>query len=465
MLLVSDLLRQNIALQHTEIPENVEKARENFTVLLDEAPGSPEILFQLATCYLMQQRYGLAAELFHRVIDHWPDRAEVWSNLGCCYRMQHDQERARWAFLKSLQYEERAETLNNLASSYINEANPEGGLAYAERALALDPAHAKPVWNEALLRLEQQDWSAFSGYEAGFECGERMMRSYSVQTPDPLPWWNGEPDKHVVMFDEQGIGDRLLAAGMLNNLPEQLKVVLECHPRLEAIYKRSFPQLEAVYPTVKTEKLEWPLEYKFDAKIATMSLAKLYWTAQQFITTPYLVPNSDLVAEYRKWYETLGPPPYITTTWAGGAPKTNTKYRTLKLSWLGPLIREGGTWLSMQYHSWAKTKVDKFRNETFLPIYHCAAAQEENYDHTLAALAASDFCVTACNSVVHTCGGGGIPCVVLVPKQRAWRYPAGDHFPWYGEHIAMLHQTENGDWAEVIERLRISLRELNDEAA
>ena len=146
-------------------------------------------------------------------------------------------------------------------------------------------------------------------------------------------------------------------------------------------------------------------------------------------------------------------------SWAGGAERTNTKYRSLKLQWFRPLIELGGTWISMQYHDYAKDKVNRFREETKLPIFHQDAAQEKNYDHTLAALAACDLTISACNTVIHTCGAAGLPCWVLVPKRRAWRYPKDEHFPWYGDHIRMIHQIKDGDWDEVIVRAKAQLGE------
>ena len=269
----------------------------------------------------------------------------------------------------------------------------------------------------------------------------------------------------LAVFDEQGLGDRMLAANLLRNLRDKdIEVVLECHPRLEAIYRRSFPWIDHIYPTAKDEAIEWPHTLKPDAKCAVMSLAKFFWSGGEFDTTPYLLPNPDLYVKYREEFESYGPGPYYAFTWKGGAMKTNTKYRSMKLANFRPLIEAGGTWISMQYHEEAEGKIARLREQSGLPVFHCKAAQEFDYDHTLAALAAVDHTITVCNSVVHTCGAAGLPCTVLVPKRRAWRYPRGEHFPWYGTHIRMEHQLNDMDWSSVIETVRGNIESRNSRA-
>ena len=450
--------------------EKLQTVMDGYQQLLLEAPHDPIIIFQLGTAHLQKQEYGIAIVILQRVLDYMPDNSHVWSNLGCCYRSLHMLPQARDCFMKSLMLEEKAETYSNLASSYVNEDAAEEGWTYAVKAMELDPEAAKSKWNAALLQLEMRNWKeGFAMYDAGFFCGERGLRSYSNETPDSTPWFDGDlqSDKTLALWDEQGLGDRLLAAGLLRNLEKsKLKVILECHPRLEAIYKRSFPWIDEIYPTAKKTFIDWPKDHPVDQKAAVFSLAKHFWKAESdFNAIPYLIPNPELQEQYRKEFEALGPPPYYALSWKGGALKTNTSYRSLKLGWFEDVIRKaGGTWISMQYHEDAKEKVERFRKTTNLPIFHCDAAQETDYDHTLAALAAVDHTISCCNTVVHTCGAAGLRCTVFVPKKRAWRYPAGPYFPWYSDSLVMLHQTQDQEWKDTIEVLGRSLENANSDS-
>ena len=430
----------------------------NYQELLNQAPDEPEIIGQLGTAHLQAGQFGAASQYLRRALAYSPANSFLWSNLGCCFRSMHHIQRARDCFMKSVMLDERGEGYSNMASTYINENCPQDGIEYAERAMQLLPDAGSPKWNAALLYLEMQEWDkGFKLFDAGLVSNERPMRWYNNDRTQDVPFWTGTEGQTVAMWDEQGVGDRLLAANLLRNVKGKINVILDIHPRLEGIYKRSFPWIDHVYPTAKEDTITWPKDHKLDAKIPIMSLSRHYWADGNFDRTPYIKPDPELVQKYRDEFKKLGPPPYIGLAWAGGAPKTNTQYRTLKLSWFKMLIESGGTWISMQYHPWAKEKADKFREDNSLPLFHCDAAQEHDYDHTLAALAACDLTVSACNSVIHTCGAAGLPCWVLVPTRRAWRYPSGDYFPWYGDHIKMYHQSTDGDWNEVLKRVKYDL--------
>ena len=452
--IVTELRDVQMKWEENPDPEAIIRCIDGYINLLNELPEDPEILFQIGAAYLQIQQPGMALQFFKRALSYWPGHPNLWSNLGVCFRTMHMIEDAKKCFNKSLQVEEKMETYNNLAACYINENNPDEGLPFSEKAISMEPDHPKPKWNAGLLLLEKQDWkNGFQMYEAGFFCKERKLRVFD---PD-VPWWDGKSGGVLALWDEQGLGDRLLAANMLRTLEhrEDITVVLECHPRLEGIYRRSFPWIEHIFPTSKKDKVDWPKDFKIDFKCATMSLANFCWQDGEFDRTPYIKADPELVKKYRAEMESKGPGPYIAMSWAGGAPKTNTKYRTLKLNWLKGLIEQGGTWFSMQYHDWAKEKVERFREETGLPLFHLDAAQETDYDHTLAALEAADLTISGCNTVIHTCGAAGYDCWVMVPTRRAWRYPSGSAFPWYGDHMHQFHQVEDGDWESVIKEVTV----------
>jgi len=195
MRLVKDILQElkdiQLAFDKTNDKDAVRKCVAEYERLLNEIPDEPEILFQLGTAHLQLGNFGASMPYFQRLLDYWPDNAHVWSNLGCAYRSIHQLPEARAALMKSLMFEERAETLSNLASSYVNEDCPEQGIQFGLRAMEVDPGSAKAKWNTGLLCLEMQDWEkGFSLYEAGLLCGERMLRNYSKDTPDSVQWWH-----------------------------------------------------------------------------------------------------------------------------------------------------------------------------------------------------------------------------------------------------------------------------------
>jgi tetratricopeptide (TPR) repeat protein len=458
--------------EHDKNPEKIEKAKQKLDYLSNELPDDPNVEFQLGTYHLQTARYGGSIPYFKRCLAKWPNNAHVWSNLGCAYRSVHNIGSARECFRKSLGLMESGDTYSNMASTYINEGMPEEGLDYAIKSMELNPEAPKPKWNYSLLELETGNYEAgFKFYDAGFPAGERAMRDYhkSKENPEGTPWWNGEDfENKMVVFDEQGIGDRVMVMHSIHALEKYGdKIILETHPRLETLYRRAFPWVPEgqIYPTVKKPTIKWPPEYKIDYKISSYTLAAREWAKGNFNRTPYLTPNPELVEKYRKEYEALGDGPYITFSWTGGAPKTNTKYRSIKLGQFIPFIELGGTWISLQYQKdFAEAKVNSTRERTKLPIFQHPAAYETDFDHMLAALAAADLNLTANQSNVHLAGAANLPCWVLTPRRCAWRYNGynGDitRFPWYGDNVKQYKQldSENDQWDGVIERVTKDLQ-------
>ena len=449
-LLISDLMQDvyRILQDHTQKRDydKLDEAGRMLEDILNDQPDDPHVLFSYGTYLHYKGHHGAAIPYFEKVVKFIPDHFGVWSNLGVCWRLLHHNERARSAFKKSLLFEQDALTYNNMSATYINEGCPDEGLAYARKAMELDPNAMQAKWNYGLLMLEKECWAeGFEHYDAGFLCNERQARNYADEA---MPWWRGEPGT-VVLFDEQGLGDRILFMNLLHHItPENFpnnEFILEVHPRLEGLYRRSFPWFKTVYTTVKESHIEWPKKHTLNYRCAIASLT------HDFTREPYLKPDQNLVDGFKKQF---GDGPVVGFSWFGGVRKTHGHQRSIKLGWMQDIVKSGGTWVSLQYNDWAKDKIARFNAEHNTRVIHIE--DQKDYDHTTAAIAACDHVVTVCNTVAHTAGALGKSCWVLVPKAKAWRYPSGDHFPWYSDNVEMIHQKTTWDalLLEVKERIK-----------
>ena len=188
---IDEFKQIQIEFEKTNNKESIRKCIDAYSGLLNDAPDDPEILFQLGAAYLQLWLFGNALVYFDRCEDYWPDLPQLHSNIGCAWRSIHQQGPARDAFIKAIMLGAGPETISNLASSYINEDNPQEGMVWAEQAIEKDPDSPKARWNYALLCLELQDWAkGFTYYDAGLFCGERQMRNYTDSAPDTTKWWD-----------------------------------------------------------------------------------------------------------------------------------------------------------------------------------------------------------------------------------------------------------------------------------
>ena len=87
-------------------------------------------------------------------------------------------------------------------------------------------------------------------------------------------------------------------------------LVIECMPRLEKLFKRSFPKAAAVYGTRWDNHVVWGEDHKHDAHVAMASLPKFYRNeTKDFHGAPYLIPNPDVVDAVKGIFSKLGPNP------------------------------------------------------------------------------------------------------------------------------------------------------------
>jgi cytochrome c-type biogenesis protein CcmH len=108
----------------------------------------------------MQQSHAGAIEDYRRRVEQDPRDATAWETLAGLYRQQRDYEHARDAF------EHLASIGSMSADSWADyadvQASLSGSLAGApaasiDKALALDPQHAKALWLKASLAHQQGD--------------------------------------------------------------------------------------------------------------------------------------------------------------------------------------------------------------------------------------------------------------------------------------------------------------------
>ena len=427
--------------------ELLNEVASRFELLLNDAPEDIAILFSYGTAKMQGGYNGLAINIFQKCLE-LKELPEVWNNLGTAFKGENRGEQAETCWLNALKLREDADYYNNLATLHINEGNPDPGIEFCDKGIALNAEHPRLFWNKSLLLLEQGKWKeGFDLYDAGLLSNDRPNRMYHKE-PDKVPLWAGEEGR-VVVYGEQGMGDEVMFASCIPDLIEDVgrdNLIFDCHPRMVGLFERSFGV--KCYGTRKSENISWPLDDQPDYRVPIGSLFRMYRSDGVFPKTPYLEPDLDLVGEYLERLEALGPGPYIGVGWKAGVKKTRNDLRSIKLREFIPLLEQGGTCVSLQYDDDATRKVSQFEKDTGHVIHHWRDVVEAgphrnytgyNYDHTVALIAALDLCILPNTSAVHVCGALGQECWTLTPPAAAWRYQAsGKQMPMYGDWVTQF---------------------------
>lgn len=439
-----------------------DQAINNLTEHLNTNFNDAEALFMLGAALTVKGKHGVAAAVTWQAIGiqkrNGQDMPDAMMNLGYCYRAENDDTTAEKIWLMALEQQplaaERSKLLVNLGGCYINAGNPYKALEYYERALKEDPENDGALYNRGLAYLELGRWAeGWCGYEIGFATGSRRNRTYRN-----LPEWDGSPGKRVIVWGEQGVGDEILFASCLPDLIRISKrVVFDCHPRLVALFGRSFPGID-VHGTRKTlSGVDWLDDAKADASICISSLPKFFRKrVDDFDGGAYLIADYDYAREIRKGRKRIG------ISWAGGTKKTRSDLRSIPLEQWAPILKAtDADFYSVQYTDSAPRELAALEEQTGIHVKHFPGfVQCRDYDKTASFVASLDLVITVNTTCHHLAGALGVPCWTLTPSKPAWRYGLeGEDCPWY-KSVKIIRQKAGETWEPVIQKVAHDLAHL-----
>src|SRR5688572_13652863 len=175
--------------------------------------------------------------------DNNPRDAVGWLSFGRMCEELWKTDEALKCYEKALKFADRDETVQaiygNLAALNIDNANYEEAKRYANKCLERWPDDYKAKANLGFAQLALREWKeGWANYRHILGHTTRTKFNYKGE-----PEWDGSPDKTVVLYGEQGIGDEISFASMVPDAVSVCKkVIIDCDPRLANLFKRSFPQ-------------------------------------------------------------------------------------------------------------------------------------------------------------------------------------------------------------------------------
>jgi len=381
----------------------------------------------------------LAYALFKLATILEPAESSNWVNLGRCaedlWRTQEALRCYNRAMSSAGRDDTRVNLLGNLAALHIDMGEYEKAADYALKALKLNPQKLAAKSNLGFTQLALGNWQeGWANYRNNIGTEDRRLAKYC--SPHE-PMWDGLPGQSVVLYGEQGIGDEIVFASMVDDVAKLCrKTILDCDPRLENLFKRSFPQC-VVYGTRGKERLAWAKEDQdIDASIPAAQVGEyVRQSANDCPRTPWLVPDPFRVEMWKTAFAKIGKP-VIGIAWNGGIRKTGAQFRHAALENWASLFELDAHFVSLEYRGSSKhPKVHEYPYAT----------RTNDYDDTAALVAALDLVVSVPTSVVHLAGALGAKVIAMHGPMDCWKYKAG--IPFHdAEHVAW-----QGDWKRTIE--------------
>lgn len=459
------------------------------------APDFVDAYLALGELYLEDQRYDEAERALRQVLSDKPDHAQAWYQLGRARYLQAGAEEAVEHFQRAVDLDaqylpavlalgaarrelgqpeaavdvfrealklrpESAEIRHSLGQALADLGCHRQALDEFAEALQLDPRLAGAHVGRALSLLQTGRFAeGWREYEWRWQQrGGARPRNFFTQ-----PAWDGSPlaGKSLLIHGEQAIGDELMFASCYAEVIEQAaQATILCDPRLEKLFRRSFPRATVIAVTRGREH-QWrpPAGLRFDVQIAAGSLPN--WLRPTAASFPrqrqFLQADPARAGVWRERLGTLGPGWKVGIAWRAGEQPRERRLRGTELSqWAELLSLPGVHWINLQ-HGEVRGELAAAGERGQLIHDWPDGTHLRDIDELAARMGALDLVIAPANTAIHLAGALGTPAWALVPKFAGWRWLTDrQDSVWYGS-VRLFRQSVPNDWAEVLGRVRQEL--------
>jgi tetratricopeptide (TPR) repeat protein len=465
-------------------------AEHLFEQALEHSPGRPEVHTNLGIALIEQGADAAGERHLRAAIALDPGLTAARQNLAelLSARFEHDAALAAWnevlaldpqhagahmaiAFLAAREgrlddartlYRRAVELGADRAMVLAKEAGMLAAAGDAEAAARLwadigeSASSPEILWERALSAL------AAGAYAEGWPLYEaRLDRVISPRRPYSFPEWDGTPlaDGALLILGEQGLGDEIMFASCYEEAMARVpRCVIECEPRLSALFRRSFPAAHIVAQDRQGASDTVLASADIARQIHAGSLPRLFRATRAAFPphTGYLVADEERAAAWRKKLDGGLERRLVGIAWRGGVLQTRRSLRSLAPADFARMLSVPGIeFVSLQHDDDGATA--KEIAELAGVRIHSFRETLADIDDTAALVKSLDGVLTVCSTVVHLAGALGAPALVLTPSLPEWRYlRAGATSPWYPS-VRLLRQPERDRWDGVIEAARARL--------
>jgi tetratricopeptide (TPR) repeat protein len=442
------------SLSHTEV-KDIQKAafelieRGEFEsaygltqTLLEDNPNDGPALNFMGILHLERNNFASAYQYFRRATQETPSAAPVWTNLGlAAHELGRNDEAIKCYMHSASLNNEYVKAYVNAAAVFIEESRWEEAEKCCNLAFEIDPDNSLAKKNMAHVYLARHDWvNGWKHWDLTLGSKYRKEWQYGDE-----PRWDGSSGKNVVIYGEQGLGDEINYASVIPDaIKDCKKVIIDCDPRLEKLYRRSFPEAE-VHGTRREEQPKWLASAEIDARCAVSTLPMFYRNSNEsFPGTPYLKADPELVSMWKSLF--AGKKVYGLCL-HGGSKMTGESWRTLRVEDMAPLLKLDAEFVSLDYKGTL--------NNPRIREYQWAT-QASDYDLTAGLIAALDGVIGVNTTAMHCANALGVPTHILVSSNHQWRYEPDNNgnYVWC-KQTRLYFQGKDEPWRKVVERVKL----------
>jgi tetratricopeptide (TPR) repeat protein len=427
------------------------EAAARFERAVELKPDFAEGHFNLGNARREEDRPDDAIACYEAAIRIRPDYAEPHNNLANVLRDRGVIDAALTHYRKAIALKpDYADACENMGVALSHQDRPQEALACYEQALRLDPDSVSARLNLALTRLILGDF-ARGWEESEWRFRQKNPDNRVIAREFPFAAWRGEPlaGKSILIWGEQGIGDELRNASMYQEIIEAAqRCVIECAPKLVALFACSFPAATVV---ARTDPPHREMQGPFDFQCAAGSLAR--WLRPSLASFPdrpsYLSANAQRAAYWRQRLAGLGAGLKVGFSWRSSNLKGTRAVICTRLDQWRPIFSVAGVqFISLQYDE-CRAELAQAEEQFGVRLHQFPEVDLFNDLEEVAALTgALDLVITAPTAVSVMAAALGIP---------TWRMSYGPDWQLHGTNRNLWHPSMvifgrrwDQSWDEVI---------------
>ena len=420
------------------------------SILMDE--GDPQLLIRGGEIMLGNGNPLQAREWFEKAISYAPKSADAWTGLGNAMLDLGQTQEAAIALSNSLELNpDNAVTWCVKGTLFMDTGDYAEAMRCLEIARKIAPLMPEVLNNTAHLSLRACNFlDGWRDYEFRWRVGAFTSRQLFT---DEKRWFGEELSGNLLVWGEQGIGDQILYASMLNMLSQKTKkIIVLIDYRLLPILRRSMPDISFLPMETDISSIS------FEKQISLGSLGQYLLnskTAFKERKYPYLFSKDT------KPFELVADPNIVGKkicglSWTSKAPKYSSE-KSFNLEDLRPIFEISSlAFLDVGYANTFDER-ESIEQQYGVKILKVNEIDSFNDIESLAILIDScNFVITCSNTCAHLAGALGKKTFLLVPRYRGrfwyWNDIDGDSL-WYPS-VTIIPKDAEENWVSVAQRVK-----------
>jgi tetratricopeptide (TPR) repeat protein len=439
----------------------LEEAIEACHKALAIKPDYAEAYLNMGVALKDQDKLEEAIEAYHKALAIKPDYAEAYNNMGNALQEQGKLEEAIEVFTKALTIRsDYADAYYNMGIVLQEQGKLEEAIEAYSRSLAIKPDDAEVYNNMSIAKLQTNSWKEgieLRKWRWHTKQHQIYKRSFSGRE------WDGKElinDKTLLIWAEQGPGDVVIWASCISHYAKVCgKIIIECHPKLVELLKRSFPNI--LIRSSDNRPIASLEDFDFHVPMETLFGYACLEAACTEIQSSYLFPDPERVKLWSTRLRNISSRATVGLSWKSPLMTTQRARNYPGLSYWGKTLQKYKskfTFVNLQSTDY-RDDIAYFNDHFGCEIVHFDQLDLYNDLSDVAALSkALDFSISVATAAATISAAVGTHTIIPTWAQSSWNNIL---FNSRGPEVDILLKNTSDSWGPVFEEIQAKLRVLD----